>query len=457
MQQFTYAPFGHPIYNPDNPLVVCDTPQEAQALGYRLRLRTITFEEAARQPLAGSVLVVSASDAIGKARTIAAAGPGESLVRQIDTTEMQLPPLIQMIEHQQDLLRWRIANPGDTRWDSVRWLADWGDGPDMEVIQPNDPVLNSYFGWRMPGVSVIVGGWGSGKSTFAQLLMMKALASDHCTERGIAASLCCFEDLRSDFNRRAYDYALGGARHLATDATPASSITSRVKWIDPIADSARGIERYIADVEFLTANYGCRLHLFDPWSGHDAEMDYGEREHTYVRRIMSRFRDVARRLNIHICTVVHLPKSAMPEDGGIKPFRVTQASGSGDFANRADTGLCVARTSHLANILKGDVTDSSIGTQLLDQAQEASSRQNWNVDHDRDEFGLPTKVRTIRDAAGNVLETGDQHMIVSVDKIKVEEGEMGRKGVLAFTLNRQRNDIFLDAGATLLLRRLWRV
>ena len=47
-------------------------------------------------------------------------------------------------------------------------------------------------------------------------------------------------------------------------------------------------------------------------------------------------------------------------------------------------------------------------------------------------------------------------MIVAIDKVK-RRGVMGYPGVYAFAYDTARNDIIFDAGASMLVRKIWSV
>jgi hypothetical protein len=50
----------------------------------------------------------------------------------------------------------------------------------------------------------------------------------------------------------------------------------------------------------------------------------------------------------------------------------------------------------------------------------------------------------------------DSHMILAVDKVK-RRGVMGQPGVYAFAYDAQRNDVIHDAGASMLVRKIWSI
>jgi hypothetical protein len=136
---------------------------------------------------------------------------------------------------------------------------------------------------------------------------------------------------------------------------------------------------------------------------------------------------LTRELGVIFLLVTHLPKSGYTESGGVKPFRIVNAAGSAEFGNKADHGFCVARTSIISDLLRGDRTDQRFSEALL---------------------------RTIRDRLGPCK--GREHVILAVDKVKVEP-DMGRRGALAYVLDPTANNLIFDAAGTQIAATIWDV
>jgi hypothetical protein len=146
----------------------------------------------------------------------------------------------------------------------------------------------------------------------------------------------------------------------------------------------------------------------------------------YVNRIMNDLAQLARELKIAITIVAHTPKASTQGIGKIKPIRVNDAHGSGDFGKLSDYGICVVGTKYLAQLKRGQVSN----------------------DKDYDE----QDIRTANACAPFI--DADEHMIVAIDKVK-RRGEMGCPGVFAFAYDKAKNDIIIDNGATMLVRKVW--
>jgi hypothetical protein len=113
--------------------------------------------------------------------------------------------------------------------------------------------------------------------------------------------------------------------------------------------------------------------------------------------MMKKFRKMVDWLGIILIVVTHVSAKSYDESGAIKPFRVANASGSVQFGNKADRGICILRTNALGEKASLDAED---------------------------------------------------HMVLHFDKFKDEE-TMGRKGTIACVLDTKTVTLTLDPGATI--------
>lgn len=323
----------------------------------------------------------------------------------------------------QDVLS-RLGRPKDVYWKTTRSLADWGDEAPLETFETHIAELTAR--WTFPDVAVFCGGYGSGKSTIAQMFALKL-----AHHRGWPIHICAWEDRRVDLRERTWRTAIGQsvweASESNVDRRPALDLERRVFWDEPTALNERSLIDYFERVRYVHKSHGVRVFVCDPWNEFDHELTATERETMYVRRMMKEGRALARELGIIFQVVTHLPKSAYAErGGGVKPFRIVDSAGSAEFGNKADHGFCVVRTQKLAKVLRGEVADQDdrdIGLAIAS------------------EFGAPL---------------GDEHTIIAVDKAKVEP-DMGRRGVFAYVLDKRRNDLVFDPGATQAAKGIWDV
>ena len=153
----------------------------------------------------------------------------------------------------------------------------------------------------------------------------------------------------------------------------------------------------------MTVNHGVRVHIIDPWTAHLPDFERGEEMPGYVNRQMNDLQQLARELKIAIHIVAHTPKAATQGIGKIRPIRVNDTHGSGDFGKLSDYGICVVSSPYLANLKAGKVrNDNDFNDADIAAANACTPYVDVN-----------------------------SHMIVAIDKVK-RRGVMGRPGVYAF-------------------------
>ena len=173
--------------------------------------------------------------------------------------------------------------------------------------------------------------------------------------------------------------------------------------------------------------HGVRWHVLDPWVAHIFDPESGEEMSSYVSRLMTDLQQFARELGIAIHIVSHTSNGAAQGIGKVKPIRVSNTHGSSDFAEFSDCVIRVINSSYLANLMRGTVRNPAD----FDDAEIAAARAcTPSVD-------------------------ADAHIIMAIDKVK-RRGAMGQPGVYAFAYDARRHDVIYDAGASMLVRKIWR-
>ena len=146
-----------------------------------------------------------------------------------------------------------------------------------------------------------------------------------------------------------------------------------------------------------------RFFIFDPFNQHDSTRGRNQTETDYVREMMMQFRKLVHGLGIILVVVTHVSAKSYDEAGGIKPFRIANASGSVQYGNKADRGICILRAKQLARF-------SSLGA--------------------------------------------PEHMVLYFDKAKDEE-TMGARGTIACAFDPKTMMLTKDGGATEKAQELW--
>jgi hypothetical protein len=224
-------------------------------------------------------------------------------------------------------------------------------------------------------------------------------------ETDARASIVGWEDKLTTIKRELLRYSLGGdvASLNSAQAKRLADMETRVGWTHRDADDARLLSWYCDLVEHRAKRDGVRFFVFDPFNEHDATRGPNQTETEYVREMMTMFRKLVHGLGIILVVVTHVSAKSYDEAGKIKPFRVANASGSVQFGNKADRGICILRTAGLRD-------SSSV--------------------------------------------CADEHMVLHFDKAKDEE-VMGRRGTVACVFDPKTLTLIEDQGATAKARQLW--
>lgn len=291
-----------------------------------------------------------------------------------------------------DDLYQRIGAPKHLFWDDVVPVSQIED-EDFETYPSGIPFLdkNLQWRWRLPELVVMCGPYGCGKSTIGQILAAN-FVHEQQTGRQLetGAMLCSWEDLASEVKRNMSAFA---------KARNAPDIMDRMHFVRRRSSEDRLVSWYMDLVRYHRSRYGTRFFFLDPWNEMDHQIEAGKRETDYVKDIMRAFRDLVDDLQIIVVIATHIPGKFLKGDGGVEPFRIGHAFGSSNFGNKADRGICVARTK---------AYDKTYG-----------------------------------------------HAIIRHDKSKVER-KMGKKGTVAARLNTERFELEYDGFATSEAQDIWR-
>jgi AAA domain len=214
-------------------------------------------------------------------------------------------------------------------------LAEAPEEKDFATHLSGYPFLDPNLKWRIPELDVFAGPYGSGKSLLAQLLAFRFTATI-----GSASLLCSWEDEPAELRRNL-------ALHALAHGDDPADLLSRVHYVRRNPDDDRLIAWYADLVRYHNARYGTRFFVLDPWNEIDHVKDSRQSETDYVRDMMKEFRRLVNKLGIILIVVTHVPAKMIRGNGEIEPFRLAQAFGSVNFANKVDRGICVLRTKSL--------------------------------------------------------------------------------------------------------------
>jgi len=417
-------------YGTPAPIVVCDTPQDVWAVHNALGMTAVTLEHLPSTNPTAPVVLVSNVDAHSKAIRLISGGIDKLRVGFVDLAPLLGQPghstVPDLAQSNPDYLLGLIERPGDPYLHMiVRPLPEWEDRAAAETFGCGDGALADNVIWAMGSVAVWTGGYGSGKSTVAVQMAMKQMLAAKGLDAGFGASFCCFEDDLLDMKERSTTHFFKG-RYDQQRLAELVHFQHRLWWYDERLPRPKGLDDWIEQVRHMTLRHGVRIHILDPWTAHLPDFEKAEQMTSYVNRMMNRITQLARELNIIIHIITHTPKAATPpKTGKPKMISVNDAHGSGDFGKFASYGFTASRTNYLAKLISGEVEDDDISGDDIARAR----------------------------AGHPVIQTND-HLILNIDKIK-REGAMGERGVFAFKLDKNIEDIVHDPAATAILRKLW--
>lgn len=228
----------------------------------RLKMEAVLYDELSAEAIAGrNVLVVTetADEGLRRLREVIAGGVSPLNACFVDIgygTTLRTADL--------DDVRLRFRRPKDFLWDNTRFMDGWPTEEPLTTHSPQIDHLDANARWTVPEVAVLCGGYGSGKSTIAQMMAL-ALANAY----GWPISICAWEDRRRSFRDRLWRTAIGmGLDEAATtpsmDARAAVKLEKLVSWTEPLALNERALAAYFERIRFLTGAYGVKVHVCDP-------------------------------------------------------------------------------------------------------------------------------------------------------------------------------------------------
>ncbi|MBS0251474.1 MAG: hypothetical protein JSR78_10485, partial [Proteobacteria bacterium] len=173
----------------------------------------------------------------------------------------------------------RLARRKDVYWKTTRSISNWGESTPLETFDTYVDQLTAR--WAFPDLAVFCGGYGSGKSTIAQMFALKL-----AHHRGWPIHICAWEDRRDDLRDRLWRTSIGAAPHddlKGTDPRPALALEKIVFWDEPEALDERSLIKYFERVRYFHRSHGVKVFVCDPWNEFDHDYSTQERETVYIR------------------------------------------------------------------------------------------------------------------------------------------------------------------------------
>jgi len=217
--------------------------------------------------------------------------------------------------------------------------------PDTEKYAPcGIEGLGDSIRWRLTSgeLCTIVGPYGCGKSTVAQMLGFDYLTNIAGPDEHIG--ICSWEDRDFVVERRLSNY--GRWFFQGHDDIPGRiyDLKRRTRYVTVAPTKERTIPWLIDQIRFMVGMYGTKLVIVDPYNKFDH--DFGGRSETeYVKDLVTGLQKVIAEFGVILIMVTHVAKDSYNPDGNVRAFRLANAHGSIHWGNGSDHGICVARTS----------------------------------------------------------------------------------------------------------------
>ena len=417
-------------------------------LASRINMRAITFDDltSGNSHASPPYLVVCQDDSLGKLREIISRGVSHAEAKCIDFAGG--PSFSELAVHDHNRLRSMLLSPLGILSDRVRLLPQWPEPLQWQPILTGDEVFDSTLRWRPRTLCSVVGDYGSGKSTFAQMLALKLLAgptlwpSVNAKGQSPKISVCAWEDDKKDFQERI----------VGTFGMAAESINQRIWWFEPDADEDRQLDEYLNNVEHLCEHENTLIHVCDPWNSF--HHDHGKDTETkYTQKVLTRMQKIPRDWECTIIMATHLPKEQGGRRRGLRHFRIGDASGTKEFGNKSDLGFCITRTPLIASIIQDHMDEDDLKDLNLTPQEVLTAVTEYG-------HQCPTiSGKHLITRNGVQVDKFREHMLVVTDKIKAEgfgPTKMGIKTIKAFVVDPDTSQLILDPVATQLARRAWR-
>jgi twinkle protein len=115
-------------------------------------------------------------------------------------------------------------------------------------------------------------------------------------------------------------------------------------WVLPDDDSDWTIDVVLERAKALVYRKGIRGLVIDPWNELEHDVPHGGTETVYIGNVLKKVRQFARRHGVHVWIVAHPQKLFREKTTGQYPVpTLYDISGSANWRNKADNGICVWR------------------------------------------------------------------------------------------------------------------
>lgn len=118
-------------------------------------------------------------------------------------------------------------------------------------------------------------------------------------------------------------------------------IRNKFYWIYP--EEGYSLDNILDKVRQAILRYGLNWYVIDPWNKLEHKIEHGVSETNYISRCLDSIDRFNKKNNVHCFLVAHPTKMGKDETGNYNTPTLYDISGSANFFNKTDSGICVYR------------------------------------------------------------------------------------------------------------------
>ncbi len=213
------------------------------------------------------------------------------------------------------------------------------------------PWLNDFYTVKLGQLTIVTGIPGHGKSSWLDALIVN-LSREH----GWPFALFSPENwplqrhaqsIIEKFSGKTFDWNSGrdGAERIKREELEdcLEFMTDKFFFLMP-EEKLMTVDAILEKARVTIFRYGVRGIVIDPWNELDHDFGNGITETQYISQALGKIRRFARCNDVHVWLVAH-PKVLVKDKltGSYKPPTMYDISGSANWRNKADVGLCIYR------------------------------------------------------------------------------------------------------------------
>lgn len=216
------------------------------------------------------------------------------------------------------------------------------------VLRLGYPNFDRQFGFRtdIGEVTMMTGTPNSGKTTFLSQMIVRMVAlhkwkiasfSPENQPESIASAKMVTQYIGKPFHKNSPN------RINETEYKIGEDFVAKNIFFITADEASMTAEYIILKATELVKQKGINLLVVDPWNMIEHTKPENLNEHEYIGQTITKFTIFARHYKCHVIIVAHPTKLKTRADGNYEIPTMYNISGSSNFFNKPDNGLCVAR------------------------------------------------------------------------------------------------------------------